>query len=46
MAVRTQQQMTEFVGYDAAKNYRDLSGHPKTGQRWSGQNRPTKEAGD
>jgi hypothetical protein len=23
-----------------------LSGHPKTGQRWSGQNRPTKEAGD
>jgi hypothetical protein len=24
----------------------DLSGHPKTGQRWSGQNRPTEEAGD
>ena len=23
-----------------------LSGHPKTGQRWSGQNRPTEEAGD
>src|SRR5712692_4315799 len=25
---------------------RVLSGHPKTGQRWSGQNRPTEEAGD
>ena len=25
---------------------RHLSGHPKTGQRWSGQNRPTEEAGD
>src|SRR5258707_8641920 len=24
----------------------DLSEHPKTGQRWSGQNRPTEEAGD
>jgi hypothetical protein len=23
-----------------------LSGHPKTGQRWSGQNRPTEEAED
>jgi hypothetical protein len=25
---------------------RILSGHPKTGQRWSGQNRPTEKAGD
>jgi hypothetical protein len=24
----------------------DLNGHPKTGQRWSGQNRPTEKAGD
>jgi hypothetical protein len=24
----------------------DLSGHAKTGQRWSGQNRPTEEAED
>ena len=31
---------------DVALGIRLLSGHPKTGQRWSGQNRPTEEAGD
>jgi hypothetical protein len=30
----------------SALRWQDLSGHIKTGQRWSGQNRPTDEARD
>src|SRR5258708_17420962 len=35
-----------FSRFDRDTTGISLSGHPKTGQRWSGQNRPTEEAGD